>query len=101
MRKQKEKSVMLISTTTAAHSLRQKILGGLLPYRKVWTAGANDATVFLIDRRIAIAGKKFPADKYSFFATPGETERIIFFNSETGQYGSKDGAKPISIPQGQ
>ncbi|MES2113348.1 MAG: DUF2911 domain-containing protein [Bacteroidota bacterium] len=69
----------------------RKIFGGLLPYGKLWRAGANEATIFQTDKDLTIDGKKLPAGKYSFFATPGETEWTIFFNSETGQYGSKDG----------
>jgi hypothetical protein len=67
----------------------RKIFGGLLPYDKVWRAGANEATIFQTDKDITVEGKKLPAGKYSFFATPGENEWTIFFNSETGQWGDK------------
>lgn len=69
----------------------RKIFGGLLPYGKVWRAGANEATMFQTDKDIMVEGKKLPAGKYSFFATPGENEWTIFFNSETGQWGDKQG----------
>jgi hypothetical protein len=69
----------------------RKIFGGLLPFGKLWRAGANEATIFQTDKDLTVEGKKLPAGKYSFFATPGETEWTIYFNSETGQYGSKDG----------
>ncbi len=69
----------------------RKIFGGLLPYGKVWRAGANEATMFQADKDIIIEGKKLSAGKYSFFATPGENEWTIFFNSETGQWGDKQG----------
>jgi hypothetical protein len=69
----------------------RKIFGGILPYGKVWRAGANEATIFQTDKDITVEGKKLPAGKYSFFATPGETEWTIFFNSETGQWGDKPG----------
>jgi hypothetical protein len=67
----------------------RKIFGGILPYAKLWRAGANEATIFQTDKDIIIEGKKLPAGKYSFFATPGENEWTIFFNSETGQWGDK------------
>jgi hypothetical protein len=70
----------------------RKIFGGLLPYGKLWRAGANEATMFSSDKDITVEGKKLPAGKYSLFATPGETEWTIFFNSETGQPGEKNGA---------
>ena len=69
----------------------RKIFGGLLPYGKTWRAGANEATTFTTDKDITVEGKKLPAGKYSFFATPGENEWTIFINSETGQPGVKQG----------
>ncbi len=67
----------------------RKIFGGLLPYGTVWRAGANEATLFQTDKDIKVEGKSLPAGKYSLFATPGETEWTIIFNSETGQWGDK------------
>ena len=69
----------------------RKIFGGLLPYGKLWRAGANEATIFQTDKDIKVGGKKLPAGKYSFFVTPGEKKWTIFFNSETGQWGDKKG----------
>jgi hypothetical protein len=69
----------------------RKIFGGILPYGKLWRAGANEATIFATDKDITVDGKKLPAGKYSFFATPGEKKWTIFFNSETGQWGDKPG----------
>jgi len=69
----------------------RKIFGGILPYGKLWRAGANEATLFQTDKDITVEGKKLPAGKYSFFATPGEKKWTIFFNSETGQWGDKPG----------
>lgn len=67
----------------------RKIFGGILPYGKLWRAGANEATMFQTDEDITVEGKKLPAGKYSFFATPDENDWIIFFNSENGQWGDK------------
>lgn len=69
----------------------RKIYGGLVPYDKVWRAGANEATIFTSSKDIEVEGKKLAAGKYSLFATPGEKEWTIFFNSETGQWGDKQG----------
>jgi hypothetical protein len=67
----------------------RKIWGGLVPYDKVWRAGANEATIFETSKAIKIEGKDLPAGKYSLFATPGENEWTIILNSETGQWGIK------------
>ncbi len=76
----------------------RKIFGGLLPYGKTWRAGANAATVFQTDKDITVEGKKLPAGKYSFFATPGENEWTVFFNSETGQGGIKQNGEANMDP---
>jgi Protein of unknown function (DUF2911) len=76
----------------------RKIFGGLLPYGTLWRAGANEATIFQTDQDITVEGKKLAAGKYSLFATPGEKEWSIFFNSETGQWGDKKGGKANMDP---
>lgn len=72
--------------------------GTLAPYGKVWRAGANEATVFETDKDIKVEGKTLPAGKYSLFATPGEKEWKIIFNSQTGQWGIKRGGEANRDP---
>ncbi len=69
----------------------RKIWGGLVPYDKAWRAGANEATIFETDKAITVEGKSLPAGKYSLFAIPGEKQWTIILNSETGQWGIKQG----------
>ena len=63
------------------------IWGGLVPYNKVWRAGANSATVIETDKDLKVEGKSLPGGKYSIYAIPGEKEWTIIFNSQTGQWG--------------
>jgi hypothetical protein len=65
------------------------IWGDLVPYDKVWRAGANEATVFETDKDLMIEGKKLAAGKYSIYAIPGEKEWQVIFNTLTGQWGIK------------
>ncbi|MDB5031735.1 DUF2911 domain-containing protein [Mucilaginibacter sp.] len=67
----------------------RKIFGGLEPYGKVWRAGANEATTFTTDKDIMVEGKKLPAGKYDLFATPGEKEWKVIFNSKHASWGIK------------
>ncbi|MES2374236.1 MAG: DUF2911 domain-containing protein [Bacteroidota bacterium] len=68
------------------------IYGGLVPYGKVWRAGADTATRFYTDKDIKVEGKTLAAGAYSVYAIPGETEWVIIFNSKTGQWGiNRDG----------
>lgn len=67
----------------------RKIWAGLVPYDKIWRAGANEATIFETDKPIKIQGQSLAAGKYSLYAIPGEKSWKIIFNSETGQWGIK------------
>ena len=76
----------------------RKIWGELVPYDKVWRAGANTATSIETNKDLVVEGKKLPAGKYSIFATPGEKEWTIILNSETGQWGIKRGGEANRDP---
>ena len=65
----------------------RQVWGSLVPYSKVWRAGANEATIFETDKDLMVEGKKLPAGKYSLYALPGEKEWQMIFNSQTGQWG--------------
>jgi hypothetical protein len=67
----------------------RQIWGSLVPYGKIWRAGANEATIFETNKDIKVEGKTLPAGRYSLFATPGENEWTIIFNKQTGQWGIK------------
>ncbi|MDP4265534.1 MAG: DUF2911 domain-containing protein [Bacteroidota bacterium] len=70
----------------------RKIWGDLVPYDKVWRAGANEATIFETDKDIKVEGKTLAKGKYSLYAIPGEKQWTIIFNSATGQWGiNRDG----------
>lgn len=64
------------------------IWGELVPFNKVWRAGANDATTFETDKELTVEGSKLPAGKYSFFVIPNEKECVIIFNKEAKQWGA-------------
>ena len=66
----------------------RKIWGELVPFNKVWRAGANDATTFETDKELHIEGSKLPAGKYSFFVIPNEKECIVIFNKVAKQWGA-------------
>src|ERR1700744_5147315 len=67
----------------------RKIFGGLEAYGKIWRVGAQMMPTFETSKDIKIGGKTLPAGKYSLFATPGETEWTIIFNSVNNQWGIK------------
>ena len=44
----------------------RKIWGSLVPYNKVWRAGANEATIFETSKDITVEGKKITCRKIQF-----------------------------------
>jgi len=64
------------------------IWGELVPYNKVWRAGANEATVISFGSDLLIEGKKLSAGKYSLFAIPSKDEWTLIFNKVAEQWGA-------------
>ena len=64
------------------------IFGGLEPYGKVWRSGANENTVFEVNRDVMIEGKPLPAGKYGFHTIPGKDEWIVIFSKDNDKGGS-------------
>ncbi len=66
----------------------RNIWGELVPYNKVWRAGANEATIISFSSDVMIEGKKLAAGKYSFFTIPNKDEWILIFNKVADQWGA-------------
>ncbi len=66
----------------------RKIWGGLVPYNKVWRAGANEATKITFSSDVMINGKKLKAGSYSFFSIPAKNEWTLIFNKVADQWGA-------------
>lgn len=80
----------------------RKIWGDLVPYGKVWRAGANEATTFTTDKAIKVEGKELAAGTYGLFVIPNENEWIIIFNKTAKQWGAyeykdKDDALRVTV----
>lgn len=66
----------------------REIWGGLVPYDKVWRAGANQATTLETTAAIQVEGKTLPAGKYTLFMLPTASNGwTVILNSEIGQWG--------------
>jgi len=64
------------------------IWGGLVPYNKVWRAGANEATKFTFSTDVKINGKTLRAGSYSFFVIPTKENWTVIFNRVADQWGA-------------
>lgn len=79
-----------ISIIYSSPSVRgREIWGGLVPYGKVWRAGANAPTIFAVDKEITVEGKKLPAGKYSFYVIPEKDNFTIIFGKDRSMQASK------------
>jgi hypothetical protein len=58
------------------------IWGELVPYGKVWRAGANAPTTIETDKTIKIEGKELPAGKYAVYVIPEKDEATVIFGKD-------------------
>lgn len=79
-----------VSVDYGSPSMRgRKIMGGLVPYGKVWRTGANEATKFHTDGDITVGGTKVPAGDYTLYTLPNEGAWKLIINKQTGQWGTE------------
>ncbi len=86
-RKAGEKAVARVIYSRPQKNGRE-IYGKLIPYGKVWRAGANEATEVKFYQDIELAGKRVKAGTYSLFTIPGEKEWTIILNSDVDYWGA-------------
>jgi hypothetical protein len=67
----------------------RKIWGELVPFGKVWRAGADEATLMTTKEAYDIGGTTVPAGTYSLFMLPSENGAKLVINKQTGQWGTK------------
>jgi len=60
----------------------------LVPYGKVWRAGANEATAFVTDTNLTVGGKAVPAGNYTIFAIPNADAWTLIISKKTGEWGT-------------
>ncbi len=76
----------------------REIFGGLVPYGKVWRAGANMATTIEFTSTVEFEGTKVEPGKYSIFITPEADSWKIVLNTlwETSGTGDYDAANDVA-----
>jgi hypothetical protein len=65
----------------------REIFGGLVPYGKVWRAGANQATLLHTEVDLNVHGIAVPKGDYSIYILPEEKQWTLIINKQTGQWG--------------
>ncbi len=66
----------------------RKIWGALVPYDKVWRAGANLNTTFEVSDPVSIEGKPLPAGIYGLHMIPTTNSWTIIFSKAADSWGS-------------
>jgi hypothetical protein len=67
----------------------RKIVGGLVPYNKVWRTGANEATRFTTEADLEVGGMVIPKGSYTLFTLPSKSQWKMIINKQTGQWGTE------------
>ncbi|HVN76657.1 MAG TPA: DUF2911 domain-containing protein [Thermoanaerobaculaceae bacterium] len=64
------------------------IWGGLVPYGKVWRAGANENTTISFTSPVTVGGKELPAGTYGLHVLPTEHEWTFILSNVSWAWGS-------------
>jgi hypothetical protein len=66
----------------------RKVFGELVPFGKVWRAGANSATNVTFEQNVDFGGKEVKAGSYALFVIPMEKEWKVILNKNANQWGA-------------
>ena len=65
----------------------RKIMGGLVPYGKVWRTGANPATTLITSVPLKFGSLLVPAGTHTLYSLPSADTWQLILNNQTGQWG--------------
>ncbi len=66
----------------------REVWGKMIPYGKVWRAGANENTIFTITDDVEIEGQKLVAGTYGIHLLPEENQWTFIFSKNHTSWGS-------------
>jgi hypothetical protein len=67
----------------------RKIVGGLVPYGRVWRTGADQSTTLTTDAPLVIGNVAVPAGQVSLYTLPSPQGWKLIINKQTGQWGTE------------
>ena len=78
-----------------APSVRDRVIyGELVPYNKVWRAGANGNTTVSFDKDVTIGETDVPAGKYGLFIIPNKEDKwTVVLSKKNDAWGSNGYSK--------
>ena len=83
---------LTISIDYSQPSVKGRVIGTDLEPKpgQVWRTGANEATVFEVDRDVKVNGNALPKGKYGLFTLVDGNDWIFIFNKTWKQWGAFD-----------
>lgn len=66
----------------------REVWGALVPYERIWRAGANENTTISFSNDVIIDGRKVPAGSYGLHMIPAETNWTIILSKDYRAWGS-------------
>lgn len=81
----------------------RKVFGELVPFGKVWRAGANASTKISFGQDFIFGGKEIGAGEYSLFINPQSSEWTVILNKDTNGWGAynydeKQNVLEVTVP---
>jgi Protein of unknown function (DUF2911) len=77
-----------VAIAYSSPSMRKRVIfGELVPFNKVWRAGANDATALQTDLDLKMDGLDVPKGDYTLFVWVDPKQWQLIVNRQTGQSG--------------
>ena len=67
----------------------RRIMGGLVPYGRVWRTGANAATTLVTDVDLELGGTEVRRGTYTLYTIPTPAGWTLIVNRQTGQWGTQ------------
>lgn len=77
----------------------RKVFGELVPYGKVWRAGANGATKVTFAQAVNFGGKIVPAGTYGLFINPTDKEWKVILNKDAQQWGAYEYDEKLNVTE--
>ena len=83
----------------------REIMGKVVPYGKVWRAGANDNTTITFSDDATVEGKPIPAGTYGLHMIPDKDQWIVILSKNSTSWGSfsydeKEDAVRVTVKPG-
>lgn len=74
----------------------REIFGALVPYGKVWRAGANSSTKITFSQGVLLQGKNVPSGTYGLFVEPSASKWRVILSSDSQSWGTQyDASKDV------